>query len=113
VIISAVTGALAGVVMGYMLQRGQLCFHSAIRNSLDGRFLLARGWAFGVTLASVGLALLFLLPGTGGLNQGLAFRPIANGRVDWSWASAWSSPSRACPGCSTSWAQACSAPSSG
>jgi len=34
--------------------------------------------AFGVTLASVGLALLFLFPGTGGLNQGLAFRPIAN-----------------------------------
>lgn len=77
-IISAVTGAVAGVVMGYVLQRGQLCFHSAIRSSLDGRFLLARGWAFGVTLASVGLGVLFLLPGTGGLNQGLAFRPIAN-----------------------------------
>jgi len=78
VITSAVTGALAGPLMGYMLQRGQLCFHSAIRNSLDGRFLLARGWALGVALASVGLALLFLLPGTIGLNQGLAFRPVAN-----------------------------------
>ena len=31
-----------------------------------------------MALASVGLALLFLLPGTDGLNQGLAFRPIAN-----------------------------------
>lgn len=77
-IISAVAGALAGVLMGYVLQRGQLCFHSAIQSSLDGRFLLARGWALGVALASVGLALLFLLPGTSGLNQGLAFRPVAN-----------------------------------
>ncbi len=32
----------------------------------------------GVALASVGLALLFLLPGTDGLHQGLAFEPIAN-----------------------------------
>ena len=77
-IISAVAGAVAGVLMGYVLQRGQLCFHSAIRTSLDARFLLARGWALGVALASVGLALLFLLPGTSGLNQGLAFRPVAN-----------------------------------
>lgn len=77
-ITSAVTGAFAGLLVGYVLQRGQLCFHSAIRNSLDGRFLLARGWALGVALASVGLALLFLLPGTSGLNQGLAFRPVAN-----------------------------------
>ena len=77
-IAGAITGALAGVAMGYVLQRGQLCFHSTIKGSLDGRFLLARGWALGVSLASVGLALLFLLPGTDGLNQGLAFRPIAN-----------------------------------
>jgi len=78
VIAGAITGALAGVAMGYVLQRGQLCFHSTIKSSLDGRFLLARGWALGVSLASVGLALLFLLPGTDGLNRGLAFRPIAN-----------------------------------
>lgn len=76
--VAALTGALAGVLMGYVLQRGQLCFHSAIRTSLDGRFLLVRGWALGVSLGAVGLALLFLLPGTSGLNQGLAFRPVAN-----------------------------------
>ena len=75
---AAVAGALAGVAMGYVLQRGQLCFHSAIRNSLDGRLLLARAWLLGVALASVGLALLYLLPGTEGLNKGLAFRPVAN-----------------------------------
>jgi len=78
VITAAVTGVLAGIVMGYVLQRGQLCFHSAARDSLDGRFLLARGWALGVAIASVGITLLFLLPGTSGLNQGLAFRPVAN-----------------------------------
>lgn len=67
-----------GYVLQRVLQRGHLCFHSAIRNPLDGRFLLARGCALGVALASVGLALLFLLPGTSGLDQGLAFRPVAN-----------------------------------
>lgn len=77
-IFSVATGALAGLLMGYVLQRGQMCFHSAVGTSLDGRFLLARGWALGVALASVGLALLFLLPGTSELNQGLAFRPVAN-----------------------------------
>ncbi len=77
-IIAAVAGVLAGVAMGFVLQRGQLCFHSAIRNSLDGRLLLARAWLLGVALASVGLGLLYLLPGTDGLNEGLAFRPVAN-----------------------------------
>nr|WP_228943493.1 YeeE/YedE thiosulfate transporter family protein [Nocardioides sp. Leaf374] len=109
-ITSVITGAVAGVVMGYALQRGQLCFHSAIRGSLDGRLLLVRGWALGVALASVGLALLLLLPGASGLNQGLAFRPVANvtggliigiGMV----------VAKSCvSGCSTSWAQACSVP---
>jgi hypothetical protein len=113
VITSAVTGALAGLLMGYVLQRGQLCFHSAIRNSLDGRFLLARGWALGVALASVGLALLFLLPGTSGLNRAWPSGRSPTWPVDSSSASAWSSPSRACPDSSTSWAQACSARWSG
>ncbi len=72
------TGVLAGVALGYVLQRGQLCFHAAIRDSLERRFLLARAWTLGVSVAAVGLALLFLLPGTDGLNRGLAFRPVAN-----------------------------------
>ncbi len=71
-------GAAAGAALGYVLQRGQLCFHSAISTALERRFLLARGWALGVALGSVGLALLFLLPGTDSLNRGLAFRPVAN-----------------------------------
>jgi len=72
------TGAVAGVALGYVLQRGQLCFHAAIRTALERRYLLARGWALGVALAAVGLSLLFLVPGTEGLNRGLAFRPVAN-----------------------------------
>jgi len=71
-------GALAGIALGFVLQRGQLCFHSAIRSALERRFLLARGWALGIAIASVGLAVLFLLPGTDDLNRGLAFRPVAN-----------------------------------
>ncbi|GEP39666.1 transporter [Nocardioides psychrotolerans] len=72
------TGALAGVATGFVLQRGQLCFHSAIRDSLERRFLLVRGWALGVAIGAVGLAVLFLLPGAEELNRGLAFRPVAN-----------------------------------
>jgi len=78
VIAVLLTGAVAGVALGYVLQRGQLCFHSAIRTALERRCLLVRGWALGVALAAVGLGLLFLLPGTENLNRGLAFRPVAN-----------------------------------
>ena len=77
-ITALLTGAVAGSALGYVLQRGQLCFHAAISTALERRLLLARGWALGVALASVGLALLFLLPGTDGLNRGLAFRPVTN-----------------------------------
>lgn len=77
-IVAVLTGALAGIALGFVLQRGQLCFHSAIRTSLERHFLLAKGWALGVAIASVGLAVLFLLPGTDDLNRGLAFRPVAN-----------------------------------
>ncbi len=73
-----VTGALAGVLMGYVLQRSQLCFHSTISRALDRRFMLVRGWALGVAIGSVGLALLFTLPAADELNRGLAFRPVAN-----------------------------------
>jgi hypothetical protein len=72
------TGAAAGLAMGYVLQRGQLCFYSAISDTRAGGTTLLRGWVLGVALGSVGLATLYLLPGTGDLNTGLAFRPVAN-----------------------------------
>lgn len=75
---AVVTGLLAGGGLGYVLQRGRLCFHSAVAQALERRALLAQSWLVGVTVGAVGLAVLFLLPGTGGLNEGLAFRPLAN-----------------------------------
>ncbi|MCX6397319.1 MAG: YeeE/YedE thiosulfate transporter family protein [Propionibacteriales bacterium] len=73
-----IAGGLAGMVMGLVLHRGQLCFHSTIVNALEGRVALAQAWALGVGGAAVGLSVLYLLPGTEDLNTGLAFRPVAN-----------------------------------
>lgn len=72
------TGLVAGIAMGYVLQQGQLCFHSMFADAWAGRFLLFRGWALAVALGSVGLAVLFLTPLGADLNTGLAFRPVAN-----------------------------------
>lgn len=84
-IVSLLTGVLAGLAMGYVLQRGDLCFHAMLRQAVDGvgapRFYLLRGWLLGVALASVGLALIYagVLGDVGeGLNRGLAFRPVGN-----------------------------------
>lgn len=71
-------GAAAGLGMGYVLQRGQLCFYSMFASGLTGRTLLLRGWLLGVSVASVGLSLLYLAPWSRGLNTGLAFTPAAD-----------------------------------
>lgn len=73
-----VTGAVAGAGVGYVLQRGQLCFHAMFTSALIGRTRLVRGWVLGVALASVGLSGLFATSWASGLNTGLAFRPVAN-----------------------------------
>ncbi len=78
VVVTLLTGLLAGAAVGYALQRSQLCSHSAIAGAYDGRFELARGWALAVAVAAVGYALVLSWPGTGGLNEGLAFRPVQN-----------------------------------
>ncbi|GAB2916434.1 YeeE/YedE family protein [Rhodococcus aerolatus] len=77
-ILAAATGLVAGVLMGFVLQRGQLCFHSAIAGAWEGRFLLARAWVLGVAVGAVGLAVVFLVPGADGLNRGLPFTPVAD-----------------------------------
>jgi hypothetical protein len=64
-VVAAVTGAAAGLGMGYMLQRGQLCFH-AMFGSAPGGLVLLRGWLLGVAVASVGLSVLYLTPGSRG-----------------------------------------------
>ncbi|MCR6490835.1 YeeE/YedE family protein [Amycolatopsis sp. OK19-0408] len=77
-IIAIVAGALAGVGMGYVLQRAQLCFRATFSGVLQRRFLLARGWLLGVAISSVGLSALFSTPLGDGLNQGLPFAPVAD-----------------------------------
>lgn len=72
------TGGIAGVALGYVLQQAQLCFHSTFAGLWAGRLLLVRGWLLGVATAAVGLSLLFLTPLAVGLTRGLAFRPVAN-----------------------------------
>lgn len=72
------TGALAGITMGYVLQRGQLCFHAMFADALRGWFLLLRGWALAVAIGAVGLAVVFLTPLGQDLSTGLPFRPVAN-----------------------------------
>ena len=76
--IALLTGVAAGALLGYALQRGQLCFHSMFEGMYAGRADLIRGWVLGVAIASVGLALLYQLLPDSGLNTGLAFRPVGN-----------------------------------
>lgn len=72
------TAAIAGLALGYVLQRSRLCFHAALDTAFTQRPALLRAWTLGVLLAAVGYAVLLLLPGSEGLNRGLAFRPLAN-----------------------------------
>ena len=72
------TGAVAGIGMGYVLQRGQLCFHSMFASAFGGRGLLLRGWVLAVAVASVGLSVLYLTSWSHGLNTGLPFVPVSN-----------------------------------
>lgn len=77
-LIAVLAGAAAGIAMGYVLQQGQLCFHSMFADAWAGRLLLLRGWALAVALGAVGLAVVYLTPIGADLNTGLAFRPVAN-----------------------------------
>ncbi len=72
------TGLLAGALLGYVLQRSGLCFHSMFARALGGDTRLLRGWLLGVGIGSVGLSLLYLSSAYDGLNTGLAFRPVQN-----------------------------------
>ena len=54
--------------MGYVLQRGQLCFHSMFAEAWSCRGLL-RGWLLGVAIAPVGLSLLPETPRSRGLEH--------------------------------------------
>lgn len=75
--LALVAGALAGVVLGYVLQRGQLCFHSVFRGLLEGRPRRFQVWALGVAVAAVGLAVQAAVsPGL--MSTSLPLRPVSN-----------------------------------
>ncbi len=76
-LIALVTGTVAGVLLGVVLHRGQLCFHSMFIGAQRRDTGLLRGWLLGVTIAAVGLAVLYTLSWSDGLNRGLAFRPVS------------------------------------
>ncbi|QBI18340.1 hypothetical protein ER308_01300 [Egibacter rhizosphaerae] len=71
-------GALAGGVFGYVLQRGQHCFHATFRGALEHRWGLAKAWLLAVAIGAVGLALVYTLSPWDQLSRGLAFRPVDN-----------------------------------
>lgn len=74
----AITGALAGLVFGYVLARSNMCFHSAWRGLYERRYALAKAWALSIAIGTVGLALVFSFGPWNGLNRGLPFRPVDN-----------------------------------
>lgn len=71
-------GALAGVMFGYALQRGQHCLHATFRGAVEGRWGLFKAWMLAVVIGAVGLALLFALSPWDQLSRGLPFRPVDN-----------------------------------
>lgn len=70
-------GILAGLVLGYVLQRGQLCFHSAFRGLVERRPSTFKAWLLGAAVTAVGLALLDAL-GPWQMSTSLALRPVSN-----------------------------------
>lgn len=70
-------GVLAGLVLGYVLQRGQLCFHSAFRGLLERRTATFKAWLLGAATAALGLALLDAL-GPWAMSTALPLRPLNN-----------------------------------
>lgn len=72
-----VTGAVSGLLLGYVFQRSDLCFHSTWRGLLDRRYHLFKIWILGVALASVGLSVIYASD-RWSLNEGLDLRPQGN-----------------------------------
>ena len=72
-----VAGVLAGLLFGYALQRSDLCFHSTFRGIWERRFNLIRGYILAVTIAAVGLSLVYAVGPWDQLNRGLGFRPVS------------------------------------
>lgn len=75
---TVLTGAAAGISLGYVLQRSNLCFHSAWGGVYQRRMSLFKAWILGVAIASAGLSVIYSSGYWPALNEGLPFRPVAN-----------------------------------
>lgn len=73
-----ISGALAGVVLGVVFRRADLCFHSMFRGLFNRRLNLVATWALGCSIAAVGLSLIYELGTWEQLSEGLAFNPVRN-----------------------------------
>ena len=71
-----ITGSLAGVALGYVFQRSDLCFHSTWRGVIERRYHLFKIWILGVALAAVGLSVVFASD-VWALNEGLGFSAVS------------------------------------
>jgi uncharacterized protein len=74
---AAFLGALGGLVLGYVLQRGQLCFHSAFRGVIERRPRTFKAWLLGAAVTAVGMALLDAV-GPWSMSSALPLRPVNN-----------------------------------
>jgi hypothetical protein len=73
-----VGGAVAGLALGYVLQRCQLCFHATFAGLYERRTGLFRAWLLGVAIGAVGLSVIYAVDAWPQLNDGLSFRPVHN-----------------------------------
>ncbi|MEZ5169494.1 MAG: YeeE/YedE thiosulfate transporter family protein [Acidimicrobiia bacterium] len=73
-----VTGVLAGLAMGYALQRTKLALHGSFVGWPDHVPRVFRTWILAVAIGAVGLTVIYAGDWWPELNEGLAFRPVAN-----------------------------------
>lgn len=71
-------GMAAGLLFGYVLQRGQQCFHATFRGAIERRWGLFKAWSLAVAIGAVGLAIVFAVGPWSQLSRGLPFSPVDN-----------------------------------
>ncbi|MGH9118257.1 MAG: YeeE/YedE thiosulfate transporter family protein, partial [Acidimicrobiales bacterium] len=74
----ALAGLVAGALVGGVLRRADLCFHSMFRSAWQRDHDLLATWLLAVAIGAVGLTVVYATPIGAGLNRGLAFDPIPN-----------------------------------
>lgn len=73
-----VTGVVAGVLLGYALQRSKLSLHTTWAGLPDGRWIVFRTWLLGVMIGVLGLTAIYASGAWSQLNEGLPLRPFPN-----------------------------------